>query len=247
MKNFLEYLPAEIAVGIVNDRDFKWFDINCYTKSIDGSGLTHFTDNPYNEQSSGDQASIVSGNVNDIDGGSGANKALVSFIRGDGTSGSEEVAMNGATAVNMAETNLRHVNKLSISKVGSNGSNQGKISLFSKPNAGTPKICSIDAGENRLQAAHYYNNSTQLIFVSSFLFQSEVDCELAIDRSQSHNGIDIVTKRIHFFVKAGIPFNAENLCLDIPKSGNFKVLVDDRGATDKLFSLCLGGWVSVNP
>lgn len=111
----------------------------------------------YNEQTDAVQRSIVSSSVNDTNGGTGIRKVKLTYYDGTGAGPFEEIiTLNGTTAVNTVATNIRFLESIKSTEVGSNGSAVGTISLKTQTGGGGSTIGSIAAGDGKTFWAHHY-------------------------------------------------------------------------------------------
>jgi hypothetical protein len=110
----------------------------------------------YVEPAAAAQRSLVSSNVNDITGGTGARLVRIIYFDNLGAGPFiENVTMNGTTFVNTAASNIRFIQKIEVINVGSNDSNVGIISLRDAGGGG-PTYGSIAAGDNVTFWAHHF-------------------------------------------------------------------------------------------
>jgi hypothetical protein len=109
----------------------------------------------YTEPSAAAQREIVSSSTNDSSAGTGARTVRITYY--DGTMAgpfTEDVTMNGTTAVATVATNIRFVESLRTLTVGSNGSNVGTITLRLLSAGAT--IGTISVSEGVTFWAHHY-------------------------------------------------------------------------------------------
>lgn len=96
----------------------------------------------------GEQMAIVSDSANDTAAGTGARTVKVHYIDASGTYLHEVVTMNGVTPVNLAASNVRFVQQITVETLGTfGGSNAGNITIYSTT---TPAniFCRIVTGNN---------------------------------------------------------------------------------------------------
>ncbi len=85
----------------------------------------------------GEQLEIVSDDAADDDGSTGVEKVTVEYLDATGAEQTEEVTLNGTGAVALTETNVRFVNDMYSSSVGSGGVAAGDITLYKQGAAST--------------------------------------------------------------------------------------------------------------
>lgn len=103
------------------------------------------------------QRSIVSSSASDASAGTGARTVKITYY--DNTvSGpfTETITLNGITAVNTTNTNIRFIEKIEVMTVGSNGSNVGTISLKQNTGGTGSTLGSIAISDNQTYWAHHY-------------------------------------------------------------------------------------------
>lgn len=115
----------------------------------------------YNEQSSGAQRSLKSASANDAAAGTGVRKVRVVYyaLAADGAiSGpfSEEVTLNGATAVAMVATNLALLERIEALAIGAGGVAAGAITLHANSDGTGAAIAVLASGDLRTRLGHHY-------------------------------------------------------------------------------------------
>lgn len=122
----------------------------------------------YTEQSTNAQRSVVSDDTNDASAGTGARKVIITYydqaLAGPYT---EEVTLNGTTAVNTVATDICYIERLDVSEVGSQLGNLGTISLMDTTGGGGSAIGSIAPGDNETNWVHHYVASDRICRVLS--------------------------------------------------------------------------------
>jgi hypothetical protein len=73
--------------------------------------------------------------------------------------------MNGTTPVNMVATNVRYIESVKVTQVGSGGSNAGTIQLFTTTAGGGSVFASIAAGDNSTFWAHHYVAASRTCYI----------------------------------------------------------------------------------
>jgi hypothetical protein len=93
---------------------------------------------PYPNQSIGEQVVIVSTSANDAAAGSGVRQIEIHYLDATGNEQMETVTMNGTTPVNSATTNIRFIQYIHASSVGSFGASAaGDITIYKVANPAT--------------------------------------------------------------------------------------------------------------
>lgn len=84
----------------------------------------------------GEQMTIVSESANDSSIGTGVRTVTFHLLDSDGNEFTETVTLNGTTEVDTIATNIRFVNDMHSSSVGSDGSAAGHIKVYKKGSSG---------------------------------------------------------------------------------------------------------------
>ena len=101
----------------------------------------------------GEQMEVVSSDVADTPGSTGARTLRIHYIDASGAEQLEDVTMNGATGVALTETNVRFVQDMYTLTVGSNGVAEGNITIY-KQGAVTTIYNMIALGGNKSLIPH---------------------------------------------------------------------------------------------
>lgn len=129
--------------------------------------------NVYNEQAANFTGSIRSANVADAAAGTGARTVRIYWMNATGTvSGTEDVTLNGTTAVNLVTTTKCFIEKMEVLTAGSGGVAAGNITLFSAAAAGGTAVAIINAGDTQTYFAHHYVLSGKTCNVTGTLIGS---------------------------------------------------------------------------
>jgi hypothetical protein len=124
----------------------------------------------YTEQSSNAQRSFTSGSANDTSAGTGARTIRLTYysISAGVVTGpfTEDVTMNGTTAVNTSSTTICFVEKIEVLTAGSGGVNAGVITMFAAVAAGGGAVASIAVGKRRTNYAHHYVANGRTCFIT---------------------------------------------------------------------------------
>lgn len=111
----------------------------------------------YTEQSSNAQRSIVSTSTNDSSAGTGARTVRITFLKADFTGPfTEDITMNGTTAVDTASSEICYIERIEVLTVGSTGSNVGTLNLKTTTGGGGSTFASVAATDNTTLWAHHY-------------------------------------------------------------------------------------------
>lgn len=111
----------------------------------------------YTEQTANFTGSVVSSSANDAAAGIGARTITIYYVDATGaTAGTETVALNGTTAVNLAVTTKCFIEKIVVNTVGTNLVNAGTLTLFTGAGGTGTNVGSIAIGDNRTFWAHHY-------------------------------------------------------------------------------------------
>jgi hypothetical protein len=129
--------------------------------------------NVYNEQAANFTGSIRSSSANDTAAGTGARTVRIYWMNATGTvSGTEDVTLNGTTAVNLVTTTKCFIEKMEVLTAGSGGVAAGAITLFSAAAAGGTAVSIINTGDNQTYYAHHYVLSGKTCNVTGTLIGS---------------------------------------------------------------------------
>lgn len=118
----------------------------------------------YVEQTTGAQRSIVSTSANDTSAGTGARTVRIIYYVQTGTGtvtgpNTEDIPLNGTTAVNTVATNIRYIEKMFVLTAGSGGVNAGQINLFTGTAGAGSIFAGIAASARTSGYAHHYIQS----------------------------------------------------------------------------------------
>ncbi len=123
----------------------------------------------YNEQSSNAQRSVSSSSASDASAGVGARTIRITYY--DSTLAgpfTEDVTLNGTSAVNTASSTICYVESIVVLTVGSQLGNVGTITLFASTAGGGGAVGSIAAGDNQTQWCHHYVLVNTTLYVTTF-------------------------------------------------------------------------------
>lgn len=127
----------------------------------------------YKEPSSAAQRSVSSSSASDTSAGTGARQVTITYydnsMNGPNT---EVVTLNGTTAVNTTNTNIRFIEKIEVTSAGSGGANVGIITLFGATAGGGGTIGTIGVGnrasgigDNQTYWAHHYIRTGKTMYL----------------------------------------------------------------------------------
>jgi len=129
----------------------------------------------YIAQASAVQRSINSTSANDTSAGTGARTVRVFFFDGSVNGpNTEDVTLNGTTAVNMVATNVQYIEKIQVLTVGSVGSNVGTIQLWTTTVGGGSVFASIAASDNQTFWAQHYVGAGRTCYLVGFRASSTI-------------------------------------------------------------------------
>jgi len=153
-------LPVQVraALGLM-PKNVRLVQLPVKFQTTGSSGDKLFSDLPYTEQSSGAERSIKSADANDTVAGTGMRRALITYIREDGTEGTTEVDLNGTTPVpfgNDDDEKVMHINSVVGSEFGSNNAAVGQVDVHADNAGGGDVIISVGAGRRSSQMMLYY-------------------------------------------------------------------------------------------
>lgn len=125
----------------------------------------------WNDPGSAGQRGVVSSNSNDSSGGTGARTVRITYYPGDGTGPlTEDVTMNGTTAVSTTATDIRFVESVEVLTVGSNGAPVGDIDVTQNTNGTGTVLSRMNTGENRTYyAQHWIPSGTTMNLTAIYL------------------------------------------------------------------------------
>jgi hypothetical protein len=132
--------------------------------------------------SSGIQMSVKSSdNTNDKAGGTGALKVTIYYLDSAWAEKTEEVTLNGTTAVDTAETDIYRINGFRVTAAGSTGKAAGNISLLDKA-TGLITYGYITAGFTRARNSCYTVPAGKTLYVTQFV------CGYGYSHNSTHYG-----------------------------------------------------------
>lgn len=122
----------------------------------------------YNEQSSNAQRSIASSNTNDASGGTGARTVTITYYDSSYNGPyTETVTLNGTTAVNTVGTNICFIEKITVSTVGSDGTNDGTLTLYVGTGGTGGTLAIVNASDGKTFWAHHYVANNRTCYITS--------------------------------------------------------------------------------
>jgi len=111
----------------------------------------------YSPQGTNAQRSLRSSNANDTAAGTGARTVRVTYLNTSFELKTEDVTLNGTTAVNTVATDIAFLERMEVITVGTQGGgNVGTISIYTATAGGGSVWGSIAAGDNMTYWAHHY-------------------------------------------------------------------------------------------
>lgn len=123
----------------------------------------------FSEQGSAAQRSVVSSSVNDTSAGTGARTVRLTYYDGNMNGPfTEDITLNGTTAVNTVATNIRFVEALDVLTVGSNGVNAGNIDLTISTGGAGGSMARVNADEGRLYWCQHYVGAGRTAVIKKF-------------------------------------------------------------------------------
>lgn len=132
----------------------------------------------YTEPTAGAQRSVSSSSANDTAAGTGARTIRITYYTSTYTGPfTEDLTLNGTTAVNTVATNIQFIEQIDVLTVGSTGSNVGIITLFNTTGGGGGAIGTIAATANQTQWCHHYVATGKTAYITGV--------------SVSHNGTTV--------------------------------------------------------
>ena len=127
----------------------------------------------YTEQTSNAQRSLVSSSASDASAGTGARTVRITYYALSGVTVTgpftENVTMNGTTAVDTVATDICFIEEMEVLTVGSGLVNAGTISLKAAVSGGGATVWSIAVGDNHTFGAHHYIASGKTAFVTGLV------------------------------------------------------------------------------
>lgn len=121
----------------------------------------------YTEPSANARRSFASSSANDTAAGTGVRKVQFTYFATDNSGPyTEIVTLNGTTAVNTVATNIRYVEKIVATEVGSGGAAAGTITMYNATAAGGGALWSMAVGDTQTFGCHHYVPSGKTCFVT---------------------------------------------------------------------------------
>jgi len=122
----------------------------------------------YTEPTAQAQRSISSSSASDTLAGTGAQKVEIIYYDNTGAGPfTEMVNLNGTTAVPTTNTNIRFIESIEVTQVGSGGVNAGTITLFVNNAGGGGTIGTIGVGDRQTFWAHHYTPTGKTTNITS--------------------------------------------------------------------------------
>lgn len=122
---------------------------------------------------SGVVRSLKSSVATDVSGSTGAWSVQIKYYD-DNMNGPfyETVNMNGTGSVNTVNTNIRFVDWMKTVLAGSNGGNDGTITLFNSPGGAGSAVGTIAAGDGQTFWSHHYVRPNRTCYVREYMFSA---------------------------------------------------------------------------
>lgn len=159
--------------------------------------------------------SVASSSANDAAAGTGARKVRVTGVNAAGTVISEEVTLNGTTAVQMTAGNeLLVVNNIEVTTFGSGGVNAGDIyvgsGVFTAGVPGTHNAGRIPTGYGASQDAVYMVPAGQTLYIKDLFFNAS-----SATSGAQRWVIEVQQSNTQISPKIAFTGNAANTCADV--------------------------------
>lgn len=147
--------PTSQAVTSAPSNAVSGFSLGQVT--VASTALTAIRFSTYNEQSSNAGRSISSASTSDTSAGTGARQVKITYYDSSGNGpNTETVTLNGTTAVNTVSTTICYIEGITVTSVGTGGSNAGILTLFVGTGGAGGTLGTINATENQDFWAHHY-------------------------------------------------------------------------------------------
>jgi len=122
-----------------------------------GTGGVAIRATAYTPQGTNAQRSIKSSNVNDTAAGTGARQVRITYLNTSYELKTEDITLNGTTAVNTVATDIAFLEKMEVIVTGNQGGgNAGTISIYTQTGGGGSVWGSIATSDNMTYWAHHY-------------------------------------------------------------------------------------------
>jgi len=119
--------------------------------------VTAVRETTYTEQSSDAQRSVSSSSASDTSAGTGARTIRITYYTSAYAGPfTEDMTLNGVSAVNTIASNICYIEKIEVLTVGSGAVNAGIITLYASTGGGGGAVWSIAASSNKTFGAHHY-------------------------------------------------------------------------------------------
>lgn len=234
-------LPFEDALRNGDIAGKTYIEKKCWVLISGGGFLSSKT---YTIQSSGVQRSVKSDSGADSSGGAGARKMRLNFIKGDGSEGTEDIIMNGSTAVDTASTDVKHVQDFFCIDAGSNGRTLGRISIYDATGGFGSVFCSTNYNENLLTAQYFVPLGKTLTIYKMIFMTTSGDAIFTLYGDQEYDGGTYkVNEQLGVFgVSSGQGSYIHRTRMVIPALSRFYVWNAGTG-TNRYVYFHLFGWV----
>ena len=144
---------------------------------------------PYNEQSSQAQRSVKSSSAQDASAGSGAKAVRIVYLDSNYVLRTEDVVLNGTTAVATVGTDIRFIEKFEVIQ---GAAAAGAIELWTANNGTGTAICGIGVATEDAWLCHHYVPAGMKAFVLGwgFTVSDDVNAKLKGQEIFSGNRVD---------------------------------------------------------
>lgn len=121
----------------------------------------------YNEQTGSAQRSIHSANASDTLAGTGAQKVTITYYDSSYSGPfTETIALSGSTWNNTVNTNICFIEKIVVSQVGTDGFNDGIITLNVGINGNNSTLATMNANDNETFWAQHYTPTGKTTYIT---------------------------------------------------------------------------------
>lgn len=140
--------------------------------------------------SAGEQMTVVSTSANDAAAGTGTRTVLLDYIDASGDPQTEAITMNGTTGVDTVATDIRFVQKIYSTTVGSGGGVSAGVISIHKTGAASTIYSLIDAGGNMSLVPHRMVPAGKLLVITSWHCTESKDKRVAFRlRATAEDGV----------------------------------------------------------
>jgi len=200
----------------------------------------------YVEQASQAQRSVVSTSAQDAPAGTGAKKVKITYLTSAYVVKTEEVTLNGTTAVNTVATDIRFIEKFEVSQ---GAAAAGAIKIMTTTEGGGTEFCGIGVGTYDAFLCHHYVPAGKKAWVLQWAASVDDETKFKLVGRIKPNGTDLVDTHVDLKNLMGITtppgfllFVCELLAAAMPAQAYIRITAVPNQATSTTIRTHLYIW-----